>query len=156
MAPMQRATALITHHSARLRPVAALWARLHSQTLIRTRGRIGGGWFGAPVLVLVTVGRRSGQVRNTPLIYTRDGESYILLAANGGNDRTPSWWLNLRASETADILVGGRRRRVRWREVPAGEDYDRLFAAMCATYPPGRHYTEMTQRHMPVLVLDAA
>jgi F420H(2)-dependent quinone reductase len=156
MAPMHRATAFLTHHSARMRPFAALWARVHSQTLIRTRGRVGGGWFGAPVLVLVTVGRKTGTVRNVPLIYGRDGDSYILLAANGGNDRAPSWWRNLRASETVDILVAGRRRRMRWREVAAGEEYDRLFAAMCETYPPGRFYPQMTERRLPVLVLDDA
>ncbi|WP_272476506.1 nitroreductase/quinone reductase family protein [Baekduia alba] len=153
---MQRALALFTHHTARLRPAAAVWARIHSETLIRTRGRVGAGWFGAPVLVLVTTGRKSGKVRHTPLIYRRDGDALALLAANAGNDRTPAWWLNLRASDTVDILLGGRRQTMTWREVPPGAEYDRLFAAMVVAYPPGAHYPDMTARHLPIVELSHA
>jgi deazaflavin-dependent oxidoreductase (nitroreductase family) len=153
---LDRATALMTNRAARSRRAAAAFGWLHSQTLIRTRGRIGGGWFGAPVLVLVTVGRKSGKVRRTPLIYGRDGDAYILVAANAGNDRPPSWWLNLTAADTADVLVRGRRRTLRWREVPPGADYDRLFAMMLAVYPPAQHYQGFTDRRLPILALDAA
>jgi deazaflavin-dependent oxidoreductase (nitroreductase family) len=151
MASMHRATAAFTHQTARLRPVAALWGRIHSQTIIRTRGRVGAAWLGAPVLVLEAVGRRSGKVRRVPVIYARDGESYILLAANAGNDRPPSWWLNVQASETVDVFVRGRRLTMRWREAAPGEEHDRLFEALSATYPPSRYYPAMTRRALPVL-----
>ena len=114
---------------------------------------VGAKWLGAPVLVLVTVGRKSGKVRQTPLLYVTDGDRIVLLAANAGNDRIPAWWLNLRAAETVEILIGGRRRRMRWREAD-GEEYDRLFAAMVDVYPPAEHYAGFTERRLPVVVLE--
>jgi deazaflavin-dependent oxidoreductase (nitroreductase family) len=152
---VQRLTALFTHHSARFRPLAAAFGRLHSGTIKLTRGRFGAGWLGAPVLVLVTTGRRSGKVRETPLIYVRDGEDLALLAANAGNDRVPAWWLNLQAAPTADVLLRGRRRHVRWREA-VGEEHERLFAAFVGVYPPAEHYLTFTDRHLPIAVLTEA
>jgi deazaflavin-dependent oxidoreductase (nitroreductase family) len=152
---VQRLTALFTHHSARFRPLAAAFGRLHSAAFTRTGGRVGGGWLGAPVLVLVTTGRRSGKVRETPLIYVREGEGFALLAANAGNDRVPAWWLNLQASDTAEVVLGGRRRVMRWREVE-GEEHARLFGAFVGAYPPTAHYATFTERHLPIAVLTEA
>jgi deazaflavin-dependent oxidoreductase (nitroreductase family) len=150
---MQRWIALISHYAARTGPVGRLWGRVHAATLRRTRGLIGAKWFGAPVLVLVTVGRKSGKVRQTPLLYVSDGDRIVLLAANAGNDSIPAWWLNLRAAETVEVLIRGRRRRMRWREAD-GEEHDRLFAAMVHTYPPAEHYRGFTERRLPVVVLE--
>jgi F420H(2)-dependent quinone reductase len=150
---MQRWIALISHYGARTGPVGRLWGRFHAQVLRRTRGAVGAKWFGAPVLVLVTVGRKSGKVRHTPLLYLADHDRIALLAANAGNDRVPAWWLNLRAAETVEILIRGRRRRMRWREAD-GEEYDRLFAAMVDMYPPAEHYRGFTERRLPVVVLE--
>jgi deazaflavin-dependent oxidoreductase (nitroreductase family) len=150
---MQRWLALISHYAARTGPVGRLWGRVHAATLRRTRGRIGAKWLGAPVLVLVTVGRKSGKVRQTPVLYVSDGGHIVLLAANAGNDRIPAWWLNLRAAETVEILIRGRRRRMRWREAD-GEEYDRLFAAFVDIYPPSEHYADFTERRLPVVVLE--
>jgi deazaflavin-dependent oxidoreductase (nitroreductase family) len=105
------------------------------------------------VLVLVTIGRKSGKVRHTPLLYVSDDDRIVLLAANAGNDRIPAWWLNLRAAETVEILIRGRRRRMRWREAD-GEEYDRLFAAFIAIYPPSEHYRGFTERPLPIVVLE--
>ena len=152
---MQRLTALFTHHTARFRPLATLWGRIHSATVLRSGGRIGGKWLGAPVLVLVTVGRKSGKVRETPLLYVRDGDAIALLAANGGNDRVPAWWLNLQAAETAEVVVRGVRRRVRWREA-TGDEHASLYAAFVKVYPPAEHYTGFTERHLSIAVLTDA
>jgi deazaflavin-dependent oxidoreductase (nitroreductase family) len=150
---MQRWLALFTHHTARSRRAAALWGRIHTGVLRATRGAVGASWFGAPVLVLVTIGRRSGKVRHTPLLYVTDDDRTVLLAANAGNDRPPAWWLNLKSAETAEILIRGRRRRLRWREAH-GSEYDRLFAALVETYPPAAHYVDLTDRRLPVVVLE--
>jgi deazaflavin-dependent oxidoreductase (nitroreductase family) len=152
---VQRWIALITNRATRLGAVGRAFTRLHAAAFTRSGGRIGRGWLGAPVLVLATVGRRSGSVRETPLLYVRDGDALALLAANSGNDRVPAWWLNLQAAETAEVVVRGRRRRMRWREA-TGEDYERLFAAFVAVYPPAAHYRGFTDRHMPIAVLTDA
>jgi deazaflavin-dependent oxidoreductase (nitroreductase family) len=150
---MQRWIALFSHYAARTGPVGRAWGRIHAGTLRRTRGRIGAKWLGAPVLVLATIGRKSGKVRQTPLLYVADDDRIVLLAANAGNDRTPAWWLNLRAAETVEILIGGRRRRMVWREA-TGEEYDRLFAEFVKIYPPSEHYVGFTGRRLPVVVLE--
>jgi deazaflavin-dependent oxidoreductase (nitroreductase family) len=152
---MQRWIALVSHYAARTGPVGRAWGRIHAGTLRHTRGLVGAKWLGAPVLVLVTIGRKSGKVRQTPLLYVSDGERIVLLAANAGNDRTPAWWLNLRAAETVEILIRGRRRRMRWHEAE-GEEHDRLFAAFVDIYPPSEHYVGFTERRLPVVVLEDA
>ncbi|HWI71372.1 MAG TPA: nitroreductase family deazaflavin-dependent oxidoreductase [Baekduia sp.] len=151
---MQRWIALFTNRAARRAPAAARWGRIHSALVRRTRGRIGGTWFGAPVCVLITVGRRSGKVRESPLLYVRDGDAIALLAANGGNDRAPSWWLNLQAAETAEVVVRGTRHRMRW-HAATGDEHARLWAAFVEVYPPAEHYLEFTDRHLPIVVLTA-
>jgi len=71
--------------------------RLHARLYRISGGRFLPQWFaGAPVMVLETVGRRSGHKRATPVLYLRAGDALIVLAANTGADRTPAWWLNLR------------------------------------------------------------
>ncbi|MCW2993019.1 MAG: ddn 2 [Conexibacter sp.] len=143
----------MSHYIARSGTAARIAGRVHAGTLRRTRGLVGAKWFGAPVLVLVTVGRKSGKVRHTPLLYVKEGETIVLLAANAGNDRVPAWWLNLRAAETVEILIRGHRRRLRWHQLDAGPEYDRLFAAMVAQYPPAEHYAGLTERRLPIVVL---
>jgi F420H(2)-dependent quinone reductase len=150
---VQRWIAVITNQATRLGPVGRAFTRLHAAVFTRSGGRVGRGWLGAPVLVLATVGRRSGAVRETPLLYVRDGDTLALLAANSGNDRIPAWWLNLQAAETAEVVLDGRRRRVRWREA-TGDDYERLFAEFVAVYPPAGHYRGFTDRHLPIAVLS--
>jgi deazaflavin-dependent oxidoreductase (nitroreductase family) len=152
---VQRLTALFTHHTARIRPLAALWGRIHSAAFQRSGGRVGGKWFGAPVLVLVTVGRKSGKVRETPLLYVRDGDDLALLGANAGNDRVPAWWLNLQSAETAEVVVSGKRRTVRWREA-TGDEHARLWTAFVDVYPPAGEYLTFTERHLPIAVLRDA
>jgi deazaflavin-dependent oxidoreductase (nitroreductase family) len=153
---MQRWIALGSHYAARSGPIGRAFGRLHAGTLRRTRGRIGANWLGAPVLVLVTVGRKSGKLRHTPLLYVKDADRIALLAANAGNDRIPAWWLNLRAAETVEILIRGHRRRLRWHQLDSGDEYDRLFAAMVDIYPPAEHYVGLTQRKLPIVVLEDA
>src|SRR5437667_6204735 len=69
-------------------------------------GAIAGRMFGAPVLVLTSTGRKSGQRRTNPLMYLRDGDRLVLAASNGGSDRHPAWYLNLRANPKAAVLIG--------------------------------------------------
>ena len=88
--------------------------RLHARLYRISGGRFLPRWFaGAPVMVLETVGRRSGHKRATPVLYLRAGDALIVLAANAGADRTPAWWLNLRDAGSGEVLIGRRRVRVR-------------------------------------------
>jgi deazaflavin-dependent oxidoreductase (nitroreductase family) len=155
---LQRLVATLTHHGGRLPVVGPAFGRLHAVVVRRSGGRLGGRWFGAPVLTLVTVGRKSGAVRETALLYVKvdgGGDGLALLAANAGNDRPPAWWLNLRASETVEVVVRGERRRMRWREA-VGEEHDELLRRFVEVYPPAGHYARYTERVLPVAVLAPA
>src|SRR6478735_4115171 len=77
-------------------------------------------------LILRTTGRRSGQPRKTPLSYTKDGDTYVVIASDGGSPRDPDWYLNLQADPDADVEVGGRRAHVR-AETVSGDERDRLW-----------------------------
>lgn len=129
--------------------------RLHARLYRRLGGRFVGRWFGGPVAVLETVGRRSGKPRATPVIYAWDGDDVIVVSANAGNPKPQAWCLNLRARPEATIVIGGERRRVRARE-PEGEERERRLAVYRRVYPKIDEYRAFTDREFPVIVLEPA
>src|SRR2546423_4382673 len=92
--------ARINHLGSRT-PGARVFSRLHALVFRLSGGRIGRRWGGVPLMVLVTVGRKSGRTRATPVVYIRDSENLVVLPAAAGSDRTPAWWLNLQADPRA-------------------------------------------------------
>ena len=110
-------------------------------------------WFGAPVLVIETVGRKSGEPRATPLVYARDGDRLVVAPAAGGTTTTPSWWLNLRAAGEGTVVLGRERGRVRPR-VAEGQERDRLWRLLCDAYPWNEDYVRMLGRDLTVVVLE--
>jgi deazaflavin-dependent oxidoreductase (nitroreductase family) len=126
--------------------------RLHAAVYRRSLGRLLGRVGGQPVLLLQTVGRRSGRRRETPVQYFADGEAFVVVAANAGAARPPSWYLNLSANPHARLQVGARTVDVRAREV-AGEERARLWSRLVAA----NRYLERTARkagrELPLLVL---
>jgi deazaflavin-dependent oxidoreductase (nitroreductase family) len=118
-------------------------------------GQLGGRFAGVPVLLLSTVGARSGAPRTTPLNYTRDGDRYVVVASKRGAPTNPAWYHNLLARPTASIEVGTERFEVRWR-VAEGEERDRLYAELAAQLPLFADYQRRTSRRIPVLVLERA
>jgi deazaflavin-dependent oxidoreductase (nitroreductase family) len=116
-------------------------------------GRIGHKLGRQPMLLLHTVGRKSGEPRITPLLYVPDGDRWLLVASNAGDDRPPAWWLNLRAAGEATIQVGRARHRVRAREADATERPG-LWKRACDQYPNYAVYEQRTTRPIPVVVLE--
>ena len=147
-------TGRLTHILGRL-PGAKAAAQAHARLYRRTNGRFGGWWFRAPVLVLETVGRTTGVVRATPLIYVMWNGAPIVAAANGGSDRTPNWWLNLRAAGQATVHIDGQRYRVRPHEL-TGEQREAALEQFYRSYPSLRQYKRYTSRQFPLIALDDA
>lgn len=119
-----------------------------------SRGRIGGRMGGAPVLLLTTTGRRSGQPRTAPVIYmrTEDG-GLVVIGSNAGNERAPAWALNLAATPEAEVEVGADRSSARAR-IAADEERADLWRRMTERYPGFDDYTERTGRDIKVFVLE--
>src|SRR5260370_28365507 len=94
-----------------VRPAATVMARVHVVVHRATGGRVGRRWRGGDVGMLSTVGRHSGQRRTTPLVCLRDGTDIVVVASNGGSDRTPEGWLNLQHRHDAELELSGRAKR---------------------------------------------
>ena len=107
----------------------------------------------APILLLSTTGARSGKIRVTPLAHTRDGARFIILASNGGGPRHPDWYHNVVANPLVTIEVGPERFKAR-ASVAEGAERDRLFEAQAQLMHQFREYQHMTDRRIPVVVLE--
>jgi deazaflavin-dependent oxidoreductase (nitroreductase family) len=128
---------------------------MHRRVYRLTGGKIGGQIGKLPVLLLTTIGRKSGQVRTQPLAYTQVGDGYAVIASKGGAAQHPLWYLNLRANPLAEVTVGRETRRVRARDAQ-GEERERLWRAFADLYPGYDRYAQKTSRRIPVVVLEPA
>ena len=118
------------------------------------RGRVESGPFaGRPVLLLTTTGARSGQPRLAPLVYSRDGDRYVIVASKGGAPTHPAWYHNLLADPVATVEVGGETFEAQAR-VTEGAERDRLFSERVAASPNFAEYQHRTTRVIPVVVLE--
>jgi deazaflavin-dependent oxidoreductase (nitroreductase family) len=107
---------------------------------------------GSPVLLLETIGRKSGKKRTTPLLYLPDGRNTVIVASKGGAAKHPAWWLNLRANPETAVQVGPRTLEMRAEET-TGEDRERLWRRLVAMYPGYADYQRRTDREIPVVRL---
>lgn len=101
----------MTKRSAFKRAISRQFMKLALAAYRRSGGRIGGTMKAAPVLLLSSTGRRSGNLWTNPVIYQRDGERIIVIASAGGGDRQPSWWLNLQSTPEAVVELGREQDR---------------------------------------------
>lgn len=117
-----------------------------------SKGRIFGTFSGAPVLLLTTVGRKSGKPRTTPLLYVSEGNRLAIVASNGGRDRDPSWWQNLKANPNAKVQLKGEKYAVKAERVGPAEK-GRLWSLLTRMYPSYEDYQRKTKRELPVVLL---
>jgi F420H(2)-dependent quinone reductase len=116
-------------------------------------GRIGGRINQAPVLLLTTTGRKSGQQRTAPVVYLADGDRFIVIGSNAGHAKVPAWSLNLEANPDAEVEVGRRRLKVRAR-VAAGEERADLWRKSNEQYAGFDDYAERTNRDIALFILE--
>jgi deazaflavin-dependent oxidoreductase (nitroreductase family) len=128
--------------------------RIHNALYRLTGGKVGGKFRNAPVLLLTTTGRKSGQPRTNPLLYTDAGDNaYMVIASKGGADQHPLWYLNLQANPLAEVTIGRETRQVRARDAE-GDERERLWRALADLNPGYDKYAKKTSRRIPVVVLD--
>ena len=115
------------------------------------------GPFGDQLMLLTTVGARSGDEHITPVMYHRDGERYVVIASKGGAPDHPGWYSNLMANPVAKVEVGTAT-GIETFEVRAseakGDERDRLYAERVAIAPGFGEYERMTSRKIPVIILE--
>ncbi len=116
---------------------------------VRLYRLLGGRLVGKNILILTTTGRKSDRRRSTPLYFARDGEDYVIIASNGGEDRYPGWWYNVKANPDVEIQVGREHARCVARAA-SGADTPVLFAKLSAVYAGYRRYAEQTERELTI------
>jgi deazaflavin-dependent oxidoreductase (nitroreductase family) len=120
-----------------------------------TNGEKGHIWRGVPTLLLTTKGRKSGKAFTTPLIYGKDGSSFLIVASRGGAEHHPQWYLNLVAEPEIEVQVLADKFRAR-AHTAEGEEKARLWKTMTAVWPDYDAYQAKTSREIPLVVLDRA
>jgi deazaflavin-dependent oxidoreductase (nitroreductase family) len=122
-----------------------------------SKGRLTSGagtQWGKNICLLHARGKKTGQIRSVPLLYTEVGECLVLIASQGGAATNPAWYGNLRAHPDCEVEIGGKRTSWRARETD-GEERERLWRAAVAQYPGYAVYQRRTERRIPVLLLEA-
>jgi deazaflavin-dependent oxidoreductase (nitroreductase family) len=130
--------------------------RAHDTIYRKTDGRIGHRIPGMPPsLLLHTTGAKTGRPRTTTLTYAKDGDSYVVVASKGGDDRNPGWYHNLLKQPDVVINVGPHRVPVTARKVtPGDDDYPRLWELVNKNNADRyTSYQTRTSRPIPVVVL---
>ncbi|MBF6591301.1 MAG: nitroreductase family deazaflavin-dependent oxidoreductase [Ktedonobacterales bacterium] len=128
-----------------------------NQTLIAefraTGGKVSGQFARSPLLLLTTIGAKSGQPRTMPLAYTTDGDRLVIIASKGGAPTNPDWYHNLVANPLVTVELGSERFQAR-AVVPAGQERERLFNQMAERMPFFAAYQRKVTRQIPVVVLE--
>lgn len=127
--------------------------RINAFLLRLTNGRLGSRLGTQTILLLETMGRKSGQPREIPIAYFSHHGNYLIVESNWGKDTHADWYFNLKKNPRATLKVNGRVVPVEARDVE-GEEYDRLWKFVTERHSPYLRYQEMTRRHIPIVVFQ--
>jgi deazaflavin-dependent oxidoreductase (nitroreductase family) len=133
----------------------SLFGADHVRRYRETNGEVGYLWNGVPTLILTVTGRKTGQLRDTPLICAADGDNYVVIASQGGAPSHPQWYLNLRRDPKVGVQVQGDRFAASAR-IAEGQERKRLWKLMADAWPSYDTYQQRTERVIPVIVLVKA
>jgi len=136
-------------------PSAASWARDQVDLYERSGGTQGTDMNGLPVIILTSLGARSGKVRKTPLMRVEHDGQYAVVASLGGAPQHPVWYYNLIANPHVELQDGPVRQDYQAREVQ-GAERDAWWDRAVAAYPDYAEYQKNTSRIIPVFVLTPA
>ncbi|ANI42223.1 nitroreductase family deazaflavin-dependent oxidoreductase [Mycolicibacterium vaccae] len=138
-------------------------SKLNTLAYKATGGRIGYNWRGGsnrfsappPVGILTTIGRKSGQPRESPLLFLREGDRVVLVASQGGRATNPMWYLNIKANPQVTFQIKNEKLTLTAREATDAER-DEYWPKLDAIYPDFANYRTYTDRKIPILICDPA
>jgi deazaflavin-dependent oxidoreductase (nitroreductase family) len=116
----------------------------------KNKGKVGGNFEGAPLLLINHVGARTRKVRINPVMYLKDGHRYIVFASKGGAPTNPDWYHNLKAHPDVKIEVGNEIIDVRAEEI-TGPEREKIYKKQSSLYPQFAQYEQKTKRKIPVI-----
>ncbi len=128
---------------------------LHRGLVNVSGGRLGGTGFGMPVVQLTTTGRKTGKQRTTMLTTpVHNDDRVVLVASYGGDDRHPTWFLNLRDNPDVELMMKGHTRKMRAR-VASPDEKAELWPQVIAVYKGYAQYQTRTDRDIPLVILES-
>lgn len=120
----------------------------------KTNGRFGDKFLrGAPVGILTTIGRKSGEPRESPLLFLQEGQRIILVASQGGRATNPMWYLNLKANPAVTFQTKEGLLSLTAREATDAER-DEYWPKLDAMYPDFVNYRSYTDRKIPIIICE--
>ena len=133
-------------------PTTSDWAREQTELFERTGGTAGNTLRGMPIIVMTSVGARSGMLRKTPLMRVEQDGEYAVVASLGGAPKHPVWYHNLKQNPHVELQDGPVKRDYLAREV-TGDEKATWWERAVAAYPDYADYQKKTTREIPVFVL---
>ncbi|SEM00666.1 nitroreductase family deazaflavin-dependent oxidoreductase [Streptacidiphilus jiangxiensis] len=131
------------------------WVRAQVETYESSGGTEGTSLRGMPVVLLTSVGVKSGKLRKTPLMRVEHDGRYAVVASQGGAPKHPVWYFNLKADPRVELQDGPVRQDMTAREV-TGEEKAQWWQWAVAAYPDYADYQRRTDREIPLFVLEPA
>jgi len=141
--------------SGEYEPSTAQWVRDQVALYEGSGGLEGTTLRGLPVVIVTTIGARSGKIRKTGLMRVEHDGVYALVASQGGAPKNPVWYYNLVADPRVELQDGPVRTDMIAREVTGAEKAEWWQRAVAA-YPPYADYQAKTDRTIPLLVAEPA
>ncbi|MDT5340181.1 MAG: hypothetical protein QOD90_5686 [Mycobacterium sp.] len=133
-------------------PSTSDWARENAETLMASGGTEGTELKGRPVILLTTIGAKSGKIRKTPLMRVEHDGEYAVVASLGGAPKHPVWYFNITAHPEVELQDGTVTKDYEAREV-FGDEKAVWWERAVATWPDYAEYQKKTDRQIPVFVL---
>jgi deazaflavin-dependent oxidoreductase (nitroreductase family) len=115
-------------------------------------GQTSGPFKDAPLLLLTTTGRKSGEPRTSPVVFSRDGDDLVVIASKAGAPDHPDWYRNLVANPAVTVELGTQTFEAT-AVVTEGEERARLYAAQAEKMEAFKEYEAKTTREIPVVRL---
>jgi deazaflavin-dependent oxidoreductase (nitroreductase family) len=116
-------------------------------------GKVGKPFEGMPMVLLTVTGAKTGKTYTTPLVYSKDGNRFVLIASMAGAPNNPDWYHNIKAHPTVTLEIGSERFQAK-ATITSGEERERLFNAQAAIMPVFNDYRKKTTRQIPVIALE--
>lgn len=133
-------------------PSTSDWARENAQKYIESGGIEGTELQGKPVILLTTIGAKSGKIRKTPLMRVEHDGRYAIVASLGGAPKNPVWYYNVKANPRVELQDGPESHDYEAREV-FGDEKAAWWQRAVAAWPDYANYQTKTDRQIPVFVL---
>jgi F420H(2)-dependent quinone reductase len=134
-------------------PSPAKWVREQVEAYEKSDGKEANDLRGMPVIILTTIGAKTGKVRKTPLMRVEHDGEYVVVASKGGAPENPVWYYNVKAKPDVELRDGAKVFSATAREL-SGAEYDQWWARAVVAYPDYAEYKKKTDRLIPLFLVQ--